>query len=899
MTMQPRYIPRTQLNEEELKDALDACEREPIHIPNKIQPHGALIVTDRKTSRVVQVSKNIAEFLDIPAEDMIGQKLKDVIGEDQANSLNMITREYELQPLKSTMLDIKGQRYDAVTHYSGNYKILELEITEIAEHNVKEEHVYEGMRDFAIILQQVNDIDALNMTIVSEIRKITKFARVKLYQFDEEWNGMVKAESREEHMPSYLGLNFPASDIPPQARKLYAKNYLRLIVDTRYKPVELYPSMIQGEQKPIDMSFSILRSVSPVHIQYLENINVGASMSISIMQNGKLWGLVACHHDGPLHVPYKMRILAEIIGHIFSAKLSSLEQANVQEIATKKSLLIEKMASQLNTAVKAEDILFGNHEIAMQALNADGFIIHTGNHLHSFGKIPSIDVLEELIKWYTQNTSGKILYTQDTKKFFAGKGVSLAVHGGFLIVPIGRQGRDFAIWLRKEKTEDVQWAGKPEKPLEKTKAGYRLTPRSSFEIWKESAKGKCTPWSEEDIQAAQSIAYIIIESEKIHAEQASAAKTEFLSNMSHELRTPLGAIIGIINILNKDASLNGKQKELINTLNISSSLLLSLINNLLDIAKIEAKVVHVEELSFSLSHLMEDIRSIMKVKADEKGIDLTIDYKKDDHDLLIGDAGKIKQILVNLVNNALKFTDNGFVNVVADLEKREPEKFFITFKIEDSGIGISEKQKETIFQKFSQADSLISRKYEGTGLGLSITKGLVELMGGSIHFDSQEGLGSKFFVEIPLRVDIHDEPNKEQIFTRHPPLMTENTTIPKKVLLVEDYEGNIVVIMYQLQEEGYDVMIAKNGKEAIQMLEKDNFDIVIMDVRMPVMDGLTATRIIKEKQKNGDLPHIPVLGMTANVMKKDRDECLASGMDDYISKPLDFSELFKKISKLI
>lgn len=892
---EPLFVPRDQLSEDELKEALEHCAQEPIHIPNLIQPHGAMIIARKDNNQIVQVSNNIEDFFGKSPDYFIEKKLNDIFKKDDIESLADIIRNHDLESVKSVRIHIDDNNYDVVTHISGDYKILEFEPEGTSKEIDFKDRIYEDLRDFSTRLQRASDVSDLYDTIVRQVRSYTGFARVKLYQFDEDWNGMIIAESRDEHMPSYLGLNFPASDIPEQARKLYAKSYLRLIADTRYKPVALHPELIKGENKPIDMSFSILRSVSPIHIQYLENINVNASMSISIMQDGKLWGLIACHHDAPHYIPYRLRIVAETIGHIFSAKLSSMQHAETQQRSAQKSLLIEKISSQINTAVTANDVLYGNHDIAMRALGADGLVIRAGEHLNRFGDIPDDDILEEFINWCRNNLYDHVVYTRDAQKFLQDEGENLDLYGGFLAVPIGIKSKDMAIWFRKPKIEKVKWAGNPEKPFEKTKAGHRLTPRSSFELWQTDTRGKCDVWSEEDIRAAQSIAQIILENEKIHAEQANLAKTEFLSQMSHELRTPLGAVIGIIQILDKDSTLNDKQKELINTLNISASSLLDLINDLLDIAKIESKEIEIEVVSFSIAQILEDLRSMMKIKAEDKGLALNVNYDRANDTQFLGDAGKIKQILMNLVNNAIKFTEKGFVNVMASFESDDEDKKQVTFEVIDSGIGIDEKKKDAVFNKFVQEDSTITRKYGGTGLGLTITKNLAEILNGSVSLDSKKGMGSKFIVKIPLRVDQKTSNKNKSEIAKNGDESYKDGHERKKILLVEDYEGNIVVALYFLQEEGYEVVIAKNGKEAIQKLDKEDFDLIIMDMQMPVMDGITATMIIKEKQNSGEYKKTPIMGMTANALKEDRQKCLDAGMDDYIAKPLDFEELSDKL----
>ena len=892
MEDQNKFIARTELSEDDLESALQHCAEEKIHIPGKIQPHGFLIAADKKTYKIKYASMNLESFVGVSHEDSMGKHIKDIIGQENVGRLNDYIRDYGLQPLKSMIININGDCYDLVAHHSDQHLILECESCNEEESYLSYDSFYDELRNFAVALRQHDNTDKLYQLIVDKIRQITGFDRVKLYKFDEEWNGAVIAEDRADFMPTYKGLNFPATDIPAQARKLYETNYLRLIADINYEPVDIYPQASEGSEKPLDMSLCALRSVSPIHIQYLDNINVSASMSVSILQNDKLWGLIACHHSKPKFVPYRVRIFSEIIGHIFSAQLSSLQIVKKRELAEKKKILIEKLSARLNKDTHLKDVFSGNHKVALEALGADGLAIKSGKTIERYGDTPSEQQVDKLMEWCQDKIVDNFYYTDSALHKLKGETGLSDLSGGFLALPIDTSSDDMVIWFRTAKEQKVDWAGDPEKPVEKTKAGYRLTPRSSFKLWQTTTKGKSVPWSEEDIEAAKSVSSLILENDKLRSEQASLAKSEFLANMSHELRTPMNVVVGIIDILNKDKELGEKQKELIASLDTSASSLMTLINDLLDISKIEANEMKFEYLPITIQDILEDIRSLHRVPATNKNISLNVNYARCDDTKYLGDPVRIRQILSNLVNNAIKFTPKGFVNILAICEDETEEGATnIVFEISDSGIGMTEKQIESIYQKFVQADVSITRQYGGTGLGLAISKRLVELMGGSIEVNSKKDMGTKFTVTIPMH-----EAVKKEVVTEAAKKKPKTSNEEKgRILLVEDYEGNIVVALHFLQEQGYDVIIARNGKEALDKLKQSAFDIILMDVQMPIMDGYTATGIIKDKEKSGKLPEMPIIGMTANAFKEDKEKCLAAGMDDYISKPYDFDNLMDKI----
>lgn len=744
MTSEANLIPRQQLNEAQLKEALDNCAREPIHIPGSIQPHGVMIVTDRNY-HIQYVSENIAEYIPHALASLIGKDICDIIGLDQCNIIKRIMRNYALQPLEMARIDINGHQFDAAAHLSEPHIIIELERSVTNLPAPTDDLYFDNVRNFAIGIREADTINDLYQFVTDSFRALTGIDRVKLYKFDHEWNGEVIAESKADFMPSYLGLHFPASDIPEQARKLYAKNYLRVIGDIHYKPVPLYPASSTA-QEPVNMSFSSLRSVSPVHVQYLDNMRVSASLSVSILQNDKLWGLIACHHNTAWHLPYRVRNIAEIMGHIFSAQLSTMETSLQKEKAHEQRSLIEKLTGALNPAGNVYSIFRAQGEVAMKALNADGFALQSDGQIQTFGITPDEDALKDLFKWHNTPSGRHVFHTDDAHQALKNHATLSHLNGGILAANISAVGDNMLMWFRQESINHVKWAGNPEKPVSLEKAGYRLTPRSSFELWKTKVRGKSLPWEEDDIRAAESIAQIILDSEKIRAVQANHAKSEFLANMSHELRTPMNVVIGIAGILGRDIGLTEKQRELINVMSVSASSLMDLINDLLDISKIEAGEVSLEDMPVQIAQVLQDLDMMFHIRAQEKGLSLHVNNQIPSQVTFMGDGLKIKQILINLLNNAVKFTENGTITLDASLNGDQ-----IVFKVTDTGIGIPASRQKSIFEKFTQADASITRKFGGTGLGLSISQSLILLMGGTITLESQENVGSIFTITLPYR----------------------------------------------------------------------------------------------------------------------------------------------------
>ncbi|MBL7922241.1 MAG: PAS domain S-box protein [Bacteroidia bacterium] len=377
-----------------------------------------------------------------------------------------------------------------------------------------------------------------------------------------------------------------------------------------------------------------------------------------------------------------------------------------------------------------------------------------------------------------------------------------------------------------------------------------------------------------------------LEASKVKAELASKAKEAFLANMSHEIRTPLNAIIGMIRELEK-GTLNGDQKLYVEKSAIASKHLLSIINNVLDISKIEAGELTLEDEHFSLDNSIQNVLSIMSSRAEEKGIYLRSEFSEGIHHALIGDPLRIEQVLINLVGNAVKFTSKGGITIKCSLLDNGINEQKIMIAVSDTGVGIEEKYLKSIFNKFSQEDRSVSRKYGGTGLGLAITYELIQLMGGSIEVESKKNSGTNFNVIVTLKksdtckVEIKQELNET---------ISLNGL---KILLVEDNELNRLVAQNTFKYHKCIVDEAVNGLDAIEKLKQKQYDIILMDIQMPEMDGLEATEKIRSDLKI----ETPIIALSANAFKSEVEKCKLIGMNDYLTKPFEESEFLKLISK--
>lgn len=431
--------------------------------------------------------------------------------------------------------------------------------------------------------------------------------------------------------------------------------------------------------------------------------------------------------------------------------------------------------------------------------------------------------------------------------------------------------------------------------IEKIKIELSMPSRAELMRELEKKNNELTAYTE-DLKEAKNI-----------AEEAAQSKADFLANMSHEIRTPMNAIIGMTYLIQK-TELNQKQKDYIDKIQISSQHLLEIINDILDFSKIESGKLEIEEIDFNLNQVLENLATFIGEKCSAKGLKLIFDIDPQLPNSLRGDPLRIGQVLINYTSNAVKFTNDGQITVRIKKEKEFEDHCIVRFEVEDTGIGMTKEQKNKLFQPFQQADTSTTRKYGGTGLGLAISKQLAGLMNGEVGVEAQLGKGSIFWFTAQLKINKSMEKvsmssvdlNNINVLKEDLPLNMVEEYLESirgaHILLVEDNDLNQQVAIELLEDSGMVIDIAENGKIAIKKVCEVSYDLVLMDMQMPVMDGITAT---KEIRKNPNYALLPIVAMTANAMAQDKEKCIEAGMNDHISKPIDPKHLFLTLRKWI
>ncbi|OJU08819.1 MAG: two-component system sensor histidine kinase/response regulator [Caulobacterales bacterium 68-7] len=529
---------------------LTNCDREPIHLLGAIQPIGFLLALTADWI-VARASTNVAQFIGKTPEELTGQPLAEIFStkavHDLRNRVAILLGPDAVERIFDCPLIAGRPGFDVAVHISGGNVVIEAEPAS-AEHGDAGGMV----RSMIARLDQTTDLNAFYKEGARQVRALTGFDRVMVYRFAEDGSGEVVAEAVRSGIGRFMGLRYPASDIPAQARELYRRNLLRMIADVNATPVPIVPARDEIGRL-LDLSNSVLRSVSPIHIEYLKNMGVGASLSISIIVDGKLWGLFACHHYAPHKPTFERRSVAELFAQMFSMRLESRERQATVEFERR----ARDISDQLLGAVASDEALLKDPDwlgdILTHAIDADGVGVWIGGNFAFSGSTPSPDDFRRIVRALNATAAGKV-YATDHIGSLLPEAESFATQAaGLLAIPISRSPRDYVVLFRRELVHSVRWAGDPHKPVEYGPNGPRLTPRESFEEWKETVEGKSKPFTSSERRVAETLRATLIEvvlrladDASAERQQATARQELLIAELNHRVRNILGVIRGLI-----------------------------------------------------------------------------------------------------------------------------------------------------------------------------------------------------------------------------------------------------------------------------------------------------------------------------------------------------------------
>jgi two-component system, chemotaxis family, sensor kinase Cph1 len=735
---------------------LTSLKEPPIHVIGQIQPYGVLLVLEEPELKILQFSSNTSSVFGILPEELLQKKLEDLLDPFQIERIKAGLLEESLDfinPVK-IWLRRKGDDYvvfDGVFHRnSDNLLILELEPA-ISQENIPFLSIYHLARASINRLEETGNTRDLCQIIVQEVRKVTGFDRVMLYKFDNDGHGSVLAEEKLENMESYLGLHYPESDIPKPARKLFSSNWIRIIPDTHSQPVAIFPAVNPLTQRPLDLTNSILRSPYSCHMEYLHNMGVGASLTISLIKEGKLWGLIACHHQTPKYVSYELRKACEFLGRVIFSELSAREETEDydyrMQLTYVQSALVEYMSQEENFI----DGLVKHQPNLLDLTSAQGAAICFGGNYTLIGQTPSEEEVNLLVQWLKNTVNEDIFYTDSLPQLYPDAHNFKNVASGLLVIPISK--RNYVMWFRPEVIQTVNWGGDPNKAFEvkQSNGSTRLCPRKSFELWKETVRLTSLPWRYVEIKAALELRKAIVNIVLRQADElAQLAHDLELSNSelkkfayvaSHDLQEPLNQVANYVQLLEMRYNdfLDEDAKEFITFAVEGVSLMQTLIDDVLAYSKVDMQAVEFEltEVDTALERALANLRK----RISETGAVIT-------HDPLptvMADATQLMQLFQNLIGNAIKFRSDKAPEIHVGASRLEDEWLF---SVKDNGIGIDPQFSDRIFIIFQRLHT--RDEYAGTGMGLAICKKIIECHRGRIWVESQLGEGATFYFTIPV-----------------------------------------------------------------------------------------------------------------------------------------------------
>lgn len=717
---------------------LDACAREPIHIPGAIQPHGALVALDMASFMPLWASQNFETRLTFPPDS-------ELFDTGRLVALAKAIDAWRPSGEKTLRKALPEVGCTAFVHRAGDVAVVDLEPLS----GDATDELLSHLANFAPLLASRTDMDAALEATARFVGELSGFDRALIYRFDESWNGQVLAEWNSGALPSYLDLHFPADDIPAQARRLYALNRTRIIPDIDYVPVDL-TALHPDAKGPLDLSFSQVRSVSPVHLEYMRNMGTASSMSISIMVSGQLWGLVACHSRGPHYVSPALRDACDFAVQSLAIRIASQrESENASHRARHASVHGHLIGATTSAATWSEGLLRAQDQLLAFVSAGGAAIVEDDQNIRTVGRTPPQSEIRRLVAWLSDRDEGDVIVTDQLSELIDIDARMAEIASGVLAMRVSELHNSWLIWFRPEVVQTVTWGGRPHKTVSEN---GRIHPRHSFAAWKEQLRGKSSPWRATEIEAARALRAAIINIVLKKAEELAQLSEElrrsnkeleaFSYSVSHDLRAPFRHIVGFAQLLReRSPGLDEKSRHYLATITDSAMAAGRLVDDLLNFSQLGRTAIASRPVD--MNKLVAEVVRSLQPSIENRAIVWTIKDLPPAH----GDPGLLRQAWFNLIENAVKYTRP---RAEARIEvSGECVGDTCAYAVSDNGVGFDMAYYGKLFGVFQRLQRV--EDFEGTGIGLALTRRIIERHGGDISATGEPDVGARFDFRLPAR----------------------------------------------------------------------------------------------------------------------------------------------------
>jgi len=726
---------------------LTNCDREPIHIPGQIQSHGFLIVID-KTNTIRFHSDNVSGFIPRIKNNILGKPLSYIESLfENTQQVNVLTQLVALgkingyEQINPYQVSIAGKKFHLIISNSAGFELLEFEPARSTADTDVQKLIG---RSVAEMLADKNLQNLLNNTAI-QVKNIIQYDRVMIYKFAEDGHGEVISEARNEELESWLGLHYPASDIPKQARDLYKLNLTRLIADVNTTPSKISTDAEQAE--PLDMTYSQLRAVSPIHIQYLKNMGVASSFSISLIYKKELWGLVACHSYTPKYIDYRSRESAKLIGQILSSALEFRQDEENQQIHESFKNSLDQLAKSLQNNDSIDEALTQHGLNILQLTHATGAVLIYEKKLSRLGITPDEPQIKSLIGWIEENVHEPLYHTTNLSSVLPEAESYTAIGSGILVAELSKELGEYLIWFKPEHSQTIKWAGNPDKPVNVNEHGLaKISPRHSFDVWSQTVQGTSEAWKTEEISSVtrlkEEINYAInlkagalrLLNEKLRS--AYEELDTFSYTISHDLKSPISTIKSYAQLVSRAPDFGDKERGMIGKIIERANDMNFMINGVLEYSRMGRSDINLQQVNAGtlINNIVKDLELIY----DAKNLNIIIGNTPD----LLGDPLMLMQVFANVIGNAVKYSQKSAKSVVRIDGKID--EAMVCYSISDNGLGIPDHDLPKIFDLFNRLSNV--GDIEGSGVGLAIVKRIVEKHKGKIWVESELGKGSTFHI---------------------------------------------------------------------------------------------------------------------------------------------------------